>query len=150
MSNSSSLYNFKVADHIDSQAPLDLDQAFTLAKPLIKSCPPGNPKLPIKAFPPLAVPASAEPGQTVEVSFEASNVPANLSAAFISGLNTTFVPVTPANGTYTVDIPSDLLGVVYIVITSDGKKLEDKNTIAGPQIVIFAFDDQNKLIPPSS
>jgi hypothetical protein len=132
------------------EAPLDLNQAFTLASPLIKSCPPDNTPLPVKAFAALTIPETTLPGQTVSVQFSSTSDTANLHAAFISGFDTLFVPLKSDNGKFSVDVPSQLIGVVYVVITSDPQKLDDSTTIAGPALLNFAFDDQEKLIHPSA
>jgi hypothetical protein len=132
------------------EAPLDLSQAFTLAAPLIKSCPPDNAPLPVKAFTTLTIPATALPGQTVSVQFDATYGTSNLYAAFISGFDTSFVPLKSDNGKFSVDVPSQLLGVVYVVITSDAQKLDDTTTVAGPALLNFPFDDKKKLISPNA
>ncbi|KAF9218839.1 hypothetical protein BS17DRAFT_719339, partial [Gyrodon lividus] len=50
--------------------PLDLDQVFTLASPVIVSCPSTNMA---NAFPALLFPGTAKPGETVEASYGATS-----------------------------------------------------------------------------
>ncbi|KAG1785324.1 ferritin-like domain-containing protein [Suillus plorans] len=120
--------------------PLDLNHVWTLASGVIVSCPSSNMPLPVKAFPALSFPAGAQPGQTVQVSFNAttvSSVPPQLYVAFIAGLGATFVPLSSQN---TVEIPSTLQGVVFPIITSSSTAVTDDVTIAGPAFLSFHFN----------
>ncbi|KAG1840191.1 ferritin-like domain-containing protein [Suillus subalutaceus] len=121
--------------------PLDLNHVWTLASGVIVSCPSSNMPLPVKAFPALSFPAGAQPGQTVQVSFNATTTSEQLYVAFIAGLGATFVPLSSQN---TVDIPSTLLGVVFPVITSSNDTVTDNVTIAGPAFLSFDFNSDGK------
>ncbi|KAG2098917.1 ferritin-like domain-containing protein [Suillus discolor] len=127
--------------------PLDLNHVWTLASGVIVSCPSSNMPLPVKAFPALSFPAGAQPGQTVQVSFNATmvpSVPPQLYVAFIAGLGATFVPLSAQN---TVEIPSTLQGVVFPIITSSSTAVTDNVTIAGPAFLSFHFkaDGEDEL-----
>lgn len=64
-------------------------------------------------------------------------------AAFISGLDTTFVPLD--GDKKEVIIPAKLFGVVFVVITTDGSKVDDSVTVAGPTFLNFAFSSYGTL-----
>lgn len=117
--------------------PLDLNQVWTLASGVIVSCPSSNMPLPVKAFPALSFPAGAQPGQTVQVSFNATMPSEQLYVAFIAGLGATFAPLSSQ---MTVTIPSTLQGVVFPVVTTNGTTVTDSVTIAGPAFLSFDFN----------
>jgi hypothetical protein len=121
--------------------PLDLNHVWTVASGVIVSCPSSNMPLPVKAFPALSFPADAQPGQTVQVSFNATTTSEQLYVAFIAGLGATFVPLSPQ---MTVDIPSTLLGVVFPVITTSNTTVTDDVTIAGPAFLSFDFNSNGE------
>lgn len=116
--------------------PLDLNHVWTLASGVIVSCPPSNMPLPVKAFPALSFPAGAQPGQTVQVSFNATTS-GQLYVAFIAGLGATFAPLSSQ---MTVVILSSLQGVVFPVVTSSDTMVTDNVTIAGPAFLSFHFN----------
>ncbi|KAH7882856.1 ferritin-like domain-containing protein [Phlebopus sp. FC_14] len=120
--------------------PLDLNQVFTLASGVIVSCPPTNMPLPVRAFPALVFPASARPGQTVEVTFNATSSAESLYVGFISGLGATIVPLEPDR---TVTIPSNLQGVVFGIVVTSETKVTDDVTVAGPVFLSFDFDSED-------
>jgi hypothetical protein len=121
--------------------PLDLNHVWTVASGVIVSCPSSNMPLPVKAFPALSFPADAQPGQTVQVSFNATTTSEQLYVAFIAGLGATFVPLSPQ---MTVDIPSTLQGVVFPVITTSNTTVTDDVTIAGPAFLSFDFNSDGE------
>jgi hypothetical protein len=121
--------------------PLDLNHVWTVASGVIVSCPSSNMPLPVKAFPALSFPADAQPGQTVQVSFNATTTSEQLYVAFIAGLGATFVPLSPQ---MTVDIPSTLQGVVFPVITTSNTTVTDDVTIAGPAFLSFDFNSNGE------
>jgi len=123
------------------KVPLDLNEVFSLAAPMIKSCPPTNPTLPVKAFPALTI-ASPKPGSTVSVTFDAGGSSGPLWVAFFTGLDKEFVEIKDGQ----VTIPSDLLGTVYAVVTTSATDANDDTIIAGPAILTFDFDSNGKLI----
>jgi hypothetical protein len=127
------------------QSPLGINQAFTLAAGLIKSCPPEN-HIIATPNPPITIQGTPAPGATIKLTFTPSADCPQYYAAFISGLNTTFVPISEYSGVYSVEIPSNLIGVSYLVITDDGTKSDDSATVAGPAFLNFRFDENGKVI----
>ncbi|KAJ7910956.1 ferritin-like domain-containing protein [Mycena leptocephala] len=127
------------------QTPLTLSQVYSLAVPLIKSCPASNtPSLPaLTAYPALIV-TDSQPGKTASLDFTAPTASTKLFAAFISGLGASvFVPIENGNK---VTIPSNLFGFVFCVITKDGGIADDSTTVAGPAILNFAFDSREQAV----
>jgi len=87
----------------------------------------------------------AKPGKTVTVSFAAPN-PSNgpFYAVFITGISTPlFVLIQDGNK---VEVPVDLLGTVYCVITNSGTEVNDATTVAGPAILSFEFNSEGKMV----
>ncbi|KAG1722703.1 ferritin-like domain-containing protein [Suillus lakei] len=121
--------------------PLDLNHVWTLASGVIVSCPSSNMPLPVKAFPALSFPAGAQPGQTVQVSFNATTTSEQLYVGFIAGLGAIFAPLSSQ---MTVTIPSNLQGVVFPVITSSNSTVTDNVTIAGPTFLSFHFNSDGE------
>ena len=128
------------------KTPLDVNQVFTIASGVITKCPSGNTALlppTLKAFPALSVPKNAAPGKEVHLDFHPKNgVKGPFFVAFISGLDTFFVPLHDKNE---VVIPKDLFGVVFAVITTDDKKVDDSVTVAGPAFLNFDFNSEGKV-----
>ncbi|KAI0064862.1 hypothetical protein BV25DRAFT_1822612 [Artomyces pyxidatus] len=132
--------------------PLDLNQVFTLASSVIASCPSNNTAIPVIANPPLTVtPATANPGENITVSFTSPTGGAvngtGLFAAFLSGITPTFIPLGSGNGTFTVTIPPQLRGFVYLAITNSSSAADDTVTVAGPAFFNFAFNANNTITP---
>jgi len=121
------------------ETPLGPNQVFTLASAFITSCPSSNPTLPFTAFPALAFGGTPAPGQSSTLTFNATSSSSSLSVAFLSGLNTTFVPL---NGGKSVTVPAGLQGKVYAVVTDNSTSAGDANTVAGPAILHFPFDSE--------
>ncbi|EIW77466.1 hypothetical protein CONPUDRAFT_92561 [Coniophora puteana RWD-64-598 SS2] len=124
--------------------PLDLNQIYTLATSIITSCPSSNPALPVKAFPALTFGTDMTAGQATTVSFNGSDASSanGMYVGFISGMNTTIVPVQ--NGQVT--IPDGLMGVVYAVATSSDSMTSDNVTLAGPAFLSFDFKSDALLL----
>ncbi|KAF7979466.1 hypothetical protein HWV62_42283 [Athelia sp. TMB] len=124
------------------ETPLDVNQIYTIASSVITSCPSGNAKLlppTIAAFPSLTIPADAMPGKTVKLAYKpakGASKSAKKYVAFISGLDTVFVPLGSSGE---VEIPKDLYGVVFAVVTTNGTMVDDKVTVAGPAFLNFGF-----------
>lgn len=128
--------------------PISGNLAYTLASAFIVDCPSSNPTLPFKAFPGLNVTNLTQPTQLTNGSTYAPTVGQNITfsfdnstangapqyAAFLSGLNTTFAPLS-SNKTAT--IPINLQGLVFAVITTNNTVLSDDAIIAGPVTVDF-------------
>ncbi|KAF8837992.1 hypothetical protein BDN67DRAFT_1071044 [Paxillus ammoniavirescens] len=123
--------------------PLGLNQVFTLASAVIVSCPSTNVPLPVKAFPALTFPANARPGQTVDISYNASSTSDELYVGFIAGLGATIVPLDCDNK---VTIPADIEGVVFGIVISSNTTITDDVTIAGPAFLSFDFNSQGQSI----
>lgn len=124
---SSAALNDPAANPFDTPAG-SFSQVYSLAAPLIKSCPKSNPTLPVKAFPALKVSESVlKPGATVKVSGD--GVKDGQQVAFLNALTTMFAPIK--NGQVTV--PQIGGGRTYaLVVPGDAKTVSDDNTIAGP------------------
>lgn len=149
-------------------APLSINEVYSLASQFIVSCPSSNPALPVKAFPKLALdPKTTMPvttGATVTlqtpVSTNIDSVATGISnsascanthsqgytlkapqgstqvyAAFIAVTGPTFVPATPVNGGYSVQIPKGFAGQTYVVLTGCNKSVTDDTVAAGPAII---------------
>jgi len=128
--------------------PLTIDQVYTLAAAFIKpgSCPAGNAALlpPLKAFPALSVPSSARPGKETQLSFEEPDGPKmQFYAAFLSGSGSISVPIGDDKK---VTVPEGLMGTSYVIITDDPSKVDGSVTVAGPAIVMFAFNSAGKVV----
>jgi rubrerythrin len=118
--------------------PLDLDQVYSLAAAFITSCPSSNPTLPVRAFPALTTTNTPTPGSSVTFSFNNTANASPLYAAFFSGLTTEFAPL---DSSMSATIPADLIGTVYVVISSNGTAVTDDSTIAGPAILEFRLPE---------
>jgi len=127
------------------EIPLTPNQAFTLAHPLIKSCPKADGTLPFTPFPVLSVPQSKRPGDVIQLTFKASPRSKQLWAAFVTGDKIVFEVIHANN---MVQIPNGLMGVVYVFVTYDNTNVGDKNIFAGPAMMIFDFNSSGVLDPP--
>ncbi|KAL8953479.1 MAG: hypothetical protein Q9222_000683 [Ikaeria aurantiellina] len=133
--------------------PLDYNQVYTLAAPFIKSCPSGNPELPVKAFPmlmsspdnPANITSGTEitlltPGYTVKPADGVSQV----YAAFITVTGQVFTEATPVDGGYSLTVPeapegtAPLAGQSYVVLTGCNTTVTDETTAAGPAVLELA------------
>ncbi|KAE8222518.1 hypothetical protein CF319_g4302, partial [Tilletia indica] len=112
--------------------PLTFNQTYSLAAPLIKSCPQSNPALPVVAFPGLTTdPAVPTAGQ--EVTLKADGLADGQFVAFLSGPMTYFVEVQGSK----VTVPKEVgYGRGYAVLVKSNGTVSDDNTVAGPA----AFD----------
>ncbi|KZP12971.1 hypothetical protein FIBSPDRAFT_869739 [Athelia psychrophila] len=128
------------------EAPLDVNQIYTIASSVISSCPAGNANLlpPLTAFPALTLPADAMPGKSVKLAYtpaKGAKADGDKWVAFISGLTTVFVPL-PQSGHVT--IPKELYGVVFAMVTNNGTVADDGTTLAGPAYLNFDFGSDGK------
>ncbi|KAJ3504264.1 hypothetical protein NLJ89_g8028 [Agrocybe chaxingu] len=121
--------------------PLGLNEVYTLAAPFITSCPPTNPPLPVKAFPPLIFTSKPVPGHATSVEKTPATSPAT-HVSFFTGLDKIFVPIT--NGQ--ILVPEGLSGTVYAVATKSGEEATDDTIIAGPAVLLFERDSRGHLI----
>ncbi|KAM0482557.1 hypothetical protein ACHAPX_003076 [Trichoderma viride] len=124
-------------------APLTLDEVYSLASGFITSCPSSNAPLPVKAFPKLQLaPTTAKSvtaGATVTLltpgyTLKAENN-AQIYAAFIAVTGPTFVPAKPVNGGFSLTIPKGFAGQTYVVLTTCKEGVSDETTAAGPAII---------------
>lgn len=120
-------------------APLDLNEVYTVASPFIASCPSSNPKLPVKAFPSLEV---SPMGPVMENStitltpgedFKMGDGP--VKAAFVTVTGPVFAPLKQSDSGYSLSVPPGIAGQSYVVLTSSGSNVTDDNVLAGPGIV---------------
>jgi len=123
--------------------PLDFNQVYSLAAPLITSCPSSNQPLPVKAFPAASfAKAPTALGQTLTV--KSAKLADGDVMGFLSGLSMTIVPIN--NGKVT--LPKTVVyGRSYGVLLKSGSTaITDDNTKAGP----IAFDILVGAIPAAN
>ncbi|OAR01624.1 hypothetical protein LLEC1_06796 [Akanthomyces lecanii] len=125
-------------------APLSLNEVYSLASGFIKSCPDSNAKLPVKAFPAIAVSADTQmpikSGDTITLStpgyqLKGSSADTKIYAAFIAVTGPTFADATPVDGGFKVTIPEGFAGQTYAVLTSCKDAVNDDTIAAGPAII---------------
>jgi hypothetical protein len=91
------------------------------------------------AFPSLTVTNTPAPGAPITFSFNNTmHDGATLYAAFFSGLNTRFAELDSSMST---TVPDELIGTVYVVISTNGTSVSDDNTVAGPAILEFRLPE---------
>lgn len=114
--------------------PINFNQTYSLAAPLIVSCPSTNAALPVVAFPAASfAKAPTRLGQTVTV--KSASLKAGNKLAFIGGAGAvSFAPINNGKAT----LPSAVTwGRTYaIIVNGDATSVTDENTVAGP----IAFD----------
>lgn len=122
--------------------PLDFDQVYSLAAPFIVSCPSTNAALPVKAFPTLTLVAGGQPNADITGDYltfqSAQSLLPNTAyyLHFLNGLTTNPVKAyVAANGLVSANIPANIAGQVYVVLSTSATAPSDDNTIAGPAIV---------------
>lgn len=123
-------------------APLTLDEVYSLASGFIKSCPKDNAALPVKAFPALTAKADGTVTTGSEITLQTpgyvlkgANGHADIYAAFIAVTGPTFVKAEPVDGGFKVKIPEGFAGQTYVVLTSCKDAVNDDTVAAGPAIV---------------
>ncbi|KAI0144725.1 Ferritin/ribonucleotide reductase [Pestalotiopsis sp. NC0098] len=121
-------------------APLTLDEVYTLAAPFITSCPADNPTLPVKAFPSLSLdPSTTTPikaGDKVTLLTPGYSVEGGpVYAAFIAVTGPTFVEATAVDGGFSVEIPEGFAGQTYAVLTGCNETVSDDTVVAGPALI---------------
>ena len=141
-------------------APLTLNEVYSLASPFITSCPESNPALPVKAFPALTLDPNAgevKTGSTVTLLTPVSGAfpfpttaftnlalqdytlkgaeGVTIYAAFIAVTGPTFVEATPVDGGFSVKIPEGFAGQTYAVLTSCKDSVSDDTVAAGPALI---------------
>ncbi|KAJ1323184.1 ferritin-like domain-containing protein [Microdochium nivale] len=123
-------------------APLGLNEVYSLASQFIVSCPPENPALPVKAFPKLVLdPKTTTPiktGATVTVltpDYHIETSGKQVYAAFIAVTGPTFVKATAVEGGFSFAIPEGFAGQTYVVLTGCSTEVTDDTVAAGPAII---------------
>ena len=115
-------------------APLTLDDVYSLAAPFITGCPSSNVALPVKAFPTLTAsgPSPILAGSTVTLATTGYAVKGTgaLYAAFVTVTGPIFVDATPVAGGYSVVIPKGVNGQTYVLLTACDTAVNDDTTIA--------------------
>ncbi|KAK2590071.1 hypothetical protein QQS21_012244 [Conoideocrella luteorostrata] len=124
-------------------APLTINEVYSLASQFITGCPASNAKLPVKAFPKLvAAPSNGAvtEGSTVTLqtpgyTLKAPQGSTQVYAAFIAVTGPTFVPATPVDGGFSVQVPKGFAGQTYVVLTGCKDAVSDDTVAAGPAIL---------------
>ncbi|KAF2788563.1 hypothetical protein K505DRAFT_366377 [Melanomma pulvis-pyrius CBS 109.77] len=123
-------------------APLDLNEVFTLAGQFIVSCPATNGALPVKAFPLLTLdPAFMNVTTNSSVAFETKAVIAEADkagpwyAAWVSVTGPVYTPATYVDCKFHTTVPVGYHGQNYVVISKKEGCMTDDCVTAGPAIV---------------
>lgn len=125
-------------------APLSYNEVYSLASGFITSCPESNAKLPVKAFPAVAVSADTKTPikagdeivlQTPGYELKGANGDAKIYAAFVAVTGPVFADATPVDGGFKVTIPTGFAGQTYAVLTSCKDAVNDDTIAAGPAII---------------
>lgn len=107
--------------------PLNFNQTYSLAAPLVKSCPKSNAALPVVAFPALTI--TPDNG---EWKIAGKGVEDGQFLAAVSADGTTFTKIE--NGE--VKAPAKpATGRTYYLVTKGDKAVTDDNTVAGPTLM---------------
>ncbi|ORY09219.1 ferritin-like domain-domain-containing protein [Clohesyomyces aquaticus] len=124
-------------------APLDFNEVYTLAAPFITSCPESNGKLPVKAFPMLALDPSITKVETnATITLDTKDDESNYGkhefyAAWISVTGPTYVPAKWCGdkNKFETMVPPGFHGQSYVLITGTKDCMTDDCVVAGPAIV---------------
>jgi hypothetical protein len=126
-------------------APLSFDEVYTLAAGFIVACPTGNPALPVKAFPKLALGTTGPitTGETITLLIpgyilQPVGATTQVYAAFAAVTGPIFVNATPVAGGYSIVVPAGVHGQSYVVLTGCNERVTDDTVVAGPAIVEIA------------
>lgn len=112
--------------------PLNFSQVWSLASGFIKSCPKGNPDLPVMPYQRLGVaPAAPQIGDEITLSFKKVKGVRTYYAFFLNGANqSNLMYKAKLDSNNRVTVPRGLSGRVYVVV-SKSSTLNDPNTVAG-------------------
>ncbi|KDQ17513.1 hypothetical protein BOTBODRAFT_646485 [Botryobasidium botryosum FD-172 SS1] len=145
-------------------AQLSLNEGYSLIAPYISKCPPTNPNLGLKTYPPLSASSLVKPATTANGTTATSTTTQNLTSsafmmslgpigtrsehgrrapnylALLSGRSTVYVPINADN---TVSVPNNLTGTVFGVVTTTTAPVSN-GTAAG-----FGVSDENVLAGPA-
>lgn len=123
-------------------APLSLNEVYSLASGFITGCPKSNAALPVKAFPPVAAKADGpiKAGDKITLTtpgyvLKGAKGEAKIYAAFIAVTGPTFAEATPVDGGFEVTIPEGFAGQTYAVLTSCKDAVSDDTVAAGPAVI---------------
>ncbi|KAF5375648.1 hypothetical protein D9615_009393 [Tricholomella constricta] len=119
--------------------PLTPSQVETLIAPYIVSCP-GNLTGPFTPAGNLTIPPTSAGSNATFIfnnvtELTGANASTPLFAAYLQGLNQTFVPIT--NGSATV--PNNLTGIVYAAVTNSSTVVSNDTTVAGPAWINLSY-----------
>jgi hypothetical protein len=123
--------------------PLDFNSVYSLAAPFIKSCPSGNPTLPLTPFPAAAAVGTGPflTGTTLPVTIKVDSPPNPIYAAFMTVTGPVWAHVTGSGGKYEVTIPAGVHGQSYLVFTHSNSSATDDTVVAGPAIIPVSGTD---------
>jgi hypothetical protein len=119
-------------------APLSLNEVFTLAAQFITGCPKSNVALPVKAFPVLTATGSnptIKNGDTITLATPGNKVNGKVYAAFITVTGPIFADAAAVDAGFTVTVPKGVEGQSYVVLTGCNQAATDDTIVAGPAIV---------------
>lgn len=127
-------------------APLTFDEVYTLAAAFIVSCPASNAKLPVKAFPTLALgtKGTIKAGDTItlltpEYVLKPADGQTTIYAAFITVTGPVYADTTAVDGGFKVKVPAEVTGLPngqsYVVLTGCKDAVNDDTVAAGPAII---------------
>jgi hypothetical protein len=128
--------------------PLSINEVFTLAAGFIVECPADNPALPVKAFPSLVLdPKTPSPivgGQEITVltpgyELKPANAHTPVFGAWITVTGPIFVDAVPVHGGFKLEVPNEVNGQSYVVLTGCNETVTDDTVAAGPAIVEVSF-----------
>lgn len=122
----------------------------SLAHGFIVSCPAGTPPLPVKAFSALALSTTGTGKGTITTG---SNITittpgyvvapkderAHLYGAFVSVKGPVFVDLVEVQGGFQVQVPNEIAGQSYFLLSSCKERVSDDTIVAGPVIVEVSF-----------
>ncbi|CCF50364.1 related to stress response protein rds1p [Ustilago hordei] len=115
----------------DLSTPLNFNQTYSLAAPLITSCPSTNPALPVKAFPAATISGDVCGGK--QVTINGDGVQPGQYVAFLAGLQVYYAQIGDGN---TVTVPEAVgYGRIYAVVSRVGDSIADDNIVAGPAVI---------------
>ena len=120
-------------------APLSLNEVYTLAAQFITGCPKSNVALPVKAFPSIMASSKDMPimvGSKVMLSVKDMKYSGPVYGAFITVTGPVFVDVMAVNGGYEITVPkAGLAGQIYFVLTNCNTSANDDSIVAGPALL---------------
>ncbi|GAA5881223.1 hypothetical protein JCM16303_004851 [Sporobolomyces ruberrimus] len=118
-------------------SPLSYDQVYSLAAPLIVPNTCGGGQLPpgIQAFPALTISTRVpRSGHKSALKFaEKQGYAGEYYGAFIGDNKITYVKIDKA--TQTINVPKNLYGLVYLVVTTSANSVASADTVAGPGVL---------------